>query len=265
MGKTDGIVGPDRNLGGLTSRGLGLTDTGNKAGIGGLAREFYHRIWKHYDTAEAWKWQKKSEYGGQGQGTPAIDGAQRTMWIFEPHVAEKVFEDLVKEYQIPVHHNEWLNRETGVKREGDRITSITMLSGLTFSGKMFIDATYEGDLMAAASVDYHVGREANSVYGETLNGVQAARSSHHQFNQKVDPYVKPGDPSSGLRPAINHPRPRPESVEILHTTAARLRSGRRKNGRAPPLHERVLAAEQIHTAHPAPWRSGLHLRHRLRG
>ena len=89
MGKSVIIVGPDKHLGGLTAGGLGWTDTGNKAVIGGLAREFYHRVWRHYDGADAWRWQKKSEYGNTGQVTPAIDGVQRTMWIFEPSVAER--------------------------------------------------------------------------------------------------------------------------------------------------------------------------------
>ena len=153
---------PDKHLGGLSSGGLGFTDTGNKAVIGGLSREFYHRIWKHYDQPDAWSWQKREEYGNKGQGTPAIDGAERTMWIFEPHVAEQVFEDLVREYRIPVDRDEWLDRAKGVTKTGGRITSITMLSGKTYSGRMFIDATYEGDLMAAAGVDYHVGREAQA-------------------------------------------------------------------------------------------------------
>ena len=119
LGKSVVIVGPDKHLGGLSSGGLGFTDTGNKAVIGGISREFYHRIWQHYDKPEAWKWQKREEYGNKGQGTPAIDGAQRTMWIFEPHVAERVFEDLVKEHQIPVDRNEWLDRGKGVE-EGRR-------------------------------------------------------------------------------------------------------------------------------------------------
>src|SRR5262245_15049878 len=90
MGKSVIIVSPDKHLGGLSSGGLGWTDSGNKGVIGGLAREFYHRVWKHYDQPEAWKWQQREEYGNKGQGTPAIDGAERTMWIFEPHVAEQV-------------------------------------------------------------------------------------------------------------------------------------------------------------------------------
>ena len=202
MGKTVVLVGPDRHLGGLTSGGLGWTDTGNKAVIGGLAREFYHRLWQHYDSDAAWRWQKKSAYGNTGQGTPAIDGAQRTMWIFEPHAAEKVYEDLVRENRIPVDRDEWLDRAKGVKKTGARLTAITMLSGKTYSGKMFLDATYEGDLMAAAGVEYHVGREANRVYGEEHNGVQTGVLHHsHHFDvlkEKISPYVVPGDPRSGI-------------------------------------------------------------------
>ena len=136
-----------------------------------------------------------------------MDGAQRTMWIFEPHVAERVFEDLVKEYAIPVVRDEWLDRANGVKKSGGRIASITTLSGRTYTGRMFIDATYEGDLMAAAGVEYHVGREANSVYGETWNGVQVGVLHHgHHFGVLTNPvsaYVVPGDPNSGVLPRIS--------------------------------------------------------------
>ena len=207
MGKSVVVVGPDVHLGGLSSGGLGFTDTGDKSAIGGLAREFYHRVWRHYDRDTAWRWQAKSEYGNKGQGTPAIDGAQRTMWIFEPHAAERIFEDLVREHEIPVHRGEWLDRARGVKKTGARIASITMLSGKTYAGKMFIDATYEGDLMAAAGVDYHVGREAKSVYGEEWNGVQTGVLHHrHHFGvlpEKISPYVTPGDPASGVLPRIS--------------------------------------------------------------
>ncbi len=207
LGKTVVIVGPDRHLGGLSSGGLGFTDTGNKAVIGGLAREFYHRVWRHYDRADAWRWQKREDYGNKGQGTPAIDGSNRTMWIFEPHVAEQVFEDFVKEFSIPVHRDEWLDRSRGVTTEGGRITAITMLSGRRYQGRMFIDATYEGDLMAAAGVSYHVGRESQATYGETWNGVQTGTLHHrHHFGvlkTPISPYVIPGDPASGVLPRIS--------------------------------------------------------------
>ena len=207
MGKSVVLVGPDKHLGGLSSGGLGYTDTGDKSVIGGLAREFYHRVWRHYDTDAAWRWQKKAEYGNQGQGTPAIDGAQRTMWIFEPHVAEQVFEDLVREHAIPVLRDEWLDRGKGVRKSGARLASIAMLSGRSFSGKMFVDATYEGDLLAAAGVSYHVGREANRTYGEEHNGVQTGVLHHrHHFGylpEKISPYWKPGDPASGVLPRVS--------------------------------------------------------------
>jgi hypothetical protein len=207
MGHSVIVVSPDKHLGGLSSGGLGFTDTGNKAVIGGLSRKFYHRVWQIYDNDAAWKWQKKAEYGDKGQGTPAIDGEQRTMWIFEPHVAEQVFEDFIKENAIEVVRDEWLDRARGVRKEGTRVRSITTLSGKTYAGQMFIDATYEGDLLAAAGVDFHIGREATSVYGEQWNGVQTGVLHHrHHFGvlgQAISPYWTPGDPKSGVIPLVS--------------------------------------------------------------
>jgi hypothetical protein len=207
MGKSVVVVGPDRHLGGLSSGGLGYTDTGNKAVIGGLARNFYHRVWIEYQKDSTWAWQRPEAFGNKGQGTVAMDKDERTMWIFEPSVAEKVFEDYVKEYGLTVLRDEWLDRAKGVRVENGRITQITMLSGKSFSGKMFIDATYEGDLLAAAGVSYHVGREANSVYGETWNGNQVGILHHgHHFGavkKPISAYKVPGDPSSGLLPRIS--------------------------------------------------------------
>ena len=203
-GKTVLVVSPDKHLGGLSSGGLGFTDTGNKSVIGGLAREFYHRVYLHYDTLDGWHWQKREEFGNKGQGTVAMDGTERTMWIFEPHVAEQVFEDFVKENNIKIYRDEWLDRgESGVQKSKGRITSFKTLSGKTFKGKMFIDATYEGDLMAAAGVKYHVGREANSVYNEEWNGIQAGVFQHrHYFAKNISPYKVEGDSSSGLLPYV---------------------------------------------------------------
>jgi hypothetical protein len=205
MQKSVIVVSPDAHIGGLTSGGLGWTDTGKKEVIGGIAREFYHRIWQHYQNDSAWRWQDQSEYGNRGQGTPAIDGDHRTMWIFEPHVAEKVFEDLVDEGDIQIFRDTWLDRSaTGIIMEGNTIQSFRALSGEVFRGKVFIDATYEGDLMGLAGVEYHVGREANSVYGEEWNGVQVGVLHHaHHMRSDIDPYLVPGDPSSGVLPRIS--------------------------------------------------------------
>lgn len=203
-GKSVIVVSPDKHLGGLTAGGLGYTDTGNKAVIGGLSRDFYHRVWQHYNHSSAWKWQKQSEYGNRGQGTVAMDGENRTMWIFEPHVAEAIFEEYVTENNINVLRDEWLNRDSGTLVTNGKIVSFATLSGKTFSGKIFIDATYEGDLMAAAGVSYHVGRESTSQYNEQWNGVQTGVFQHgHHFKSNISPYKIPGDPASGLLPRIS--------------------------------------------------------------
>lgn len=207
-GKTAIIVSPDKHLGGLTSGGLGYTDTGDKSTIGGLSREFYHRVWLHYNDSSAWVWQKHSEYGNKGQGTVAMDGENRTMWIFEPHVAEQVFEGFAAENKLTIYRDEWLDRENGVETEGGKIISFKTLSGKTFKGKMFIDATYEGDLMASAGVSYYVGRESMDTYGEKWNGVQTGVLHHqHWFRAKISPYKIPGDPSCSVLPGISTEAP----------------------------------------------------------
>ncbi len=195
MGKTAVIVCPEKHLGGLTSGGLGWTDSGNKNAIGGLSRDFYHRVWKHYQQPKSWKWQPQSEFGNRNQSPPGKAGEGSTMWVFEPHVAERIFETMIAEHEVPVRRDQWLDREPGkgVTLEDGRITRIKTVGGDTFRGKMFVDATYEGDLMAAAGVDFHVGREANSVYGETWNGIQVGVLHHHHwFDQPIDPYLSAG-------------------------------------------------------------------------
>jgi hypothetical protein len=207
MGKSVILVSPDKHLGGLSSGGLGWTDTGKKEVIGGLSREFYQRVYEKYQADSAWTWEDRSDFGNRGQGTPAIDGDLRTMWIFEPHVAEEVFDEWVEGLGIEIYRDEWLDREKGVTIQDKEITAIRTLSGKEFKGRMFIDATYEGDLMAAAGVSYHVGREANSVYDEEWNGIQT-NVFHHQhhfkaLDQPIDPYLIARDPSSGLIPKIS--------------------------------------------------------------
>ncbi len=202
-GKSVMVVSPDKHLGGLTAGGLGWTDTGKKEAIGGLSRDFYHRVWRHYDQEDAWDWQQKKDFGKRGLGTRGADG-NNTMWVFEPHVAEKIFEDYIVENNIKVYREEWLERKSGVKKIDGKIISFTTLSGKTFEGKMFIDATYEGDLMASAEVSYHVGRESSKTYDEKWNGVQTGVLHHqHWFWENISPYHIPGDPSSGLLPRIS--------------------------------------------------------------
>ena len=208
MGKSVVLIEPGQHIGGLTSGGLGWTDTGNKSVIGGIAHEFYGRIKKHYDDPSAWKYEKAAHHKFY---RPAED----TMWTFEPGVAEQTLRAMLGEQKVPIVLGERLERTPGkgVSRDAERITTLVMESGKTFGGKMFIDATYEGDLMAAAGVHFAVGREPNTKYGETLNGMQRAQNKHlHRFVVPVDPYVGPGDPKSGLLPGID-PGPYPADGE----------------------------------------------------
>ncbi len=200
-GKSVVIINPDEHIGGLTTGGLGQTDIGNKMVIGGISREFYQRIKKYYENPNHWKWEEKSDYSDGGQ-TRTLEG-EDAMWTFEPSAAMSVFRDFIDEYQIRIINNERLDLKNGVKKQNNKIISIQTESGKKFKGKMFIDATYEGDLMATSGVSYTFGREAVSEYGETLNGVQTKIAKHHQFDDGIDPYMEKGNPDSGLLPNIN--------------------------------------------------------------
>ena len=201
MGKTAVIAEFGNHVGGLTSGGLGATDIGNKAAIGGIAREFYHRIAQHYANSNAWRFEQREEYFAQRGGRSTVNdlnAADATMWTFEPHVAEDVFFQMLNEEKVGVYFQQ---RLASVLKEGGRIKEIAMENGKVYRARMFIDATYEGDLMAKAGVSYTVGREGNTKYNETLNGVRN-ETPKHQFTVAVDPYLKPGDPASGLLPFI---------------------------------------------------------------
>ncbi|MGQ7870429.1 FAD-dependent oxidoreductase [Sunxiuqinia sp. sy24] len=206
------IIEPTNRLGGLTTGGLGQTDIGNKQVIGGVAREFYRNIKAHYKDSANWVWQLRSEYKDGGQTRSGKE--EDAMWTFEPSAALKVYHKMIENLDITIIYNQKLNRVTGISKDSNTINSISMESGDTYFGKVFIDASYEGDLMAAAGVSYTVGRESNSQYGESLNGVQSNKfgttlqgtvsnnSVYHNFIEGVDPYIVKGDPSSGLLPFI---------------------------------------------------------------
>jgi hypothetical protein len=162
-----------KHLGGLSAGGLGMTDIGNKEAIGGLARQFYRDLGAHYGTPEC--------------------------WYFEPHAAEHLFQRYVTENEITVHYEERLQ---AVRKAENYISEIIMESGVCFRAKIFIDATYEGDLMAGAGISFHVGRESSATYGELYNGVNFSHRNHN-FKCFVDPYKAAGNPSSGLLEGIS--------------------------------------------------------------
>lgn len=167
------VVEPNVRIGGLTTGGLSFTDIGNKQVVKGVALQFYRRLGEHYGNLE--------------------------QWVFEPSVAHKILMDYLDHEKIDFITGYHI---CDAELDGTDITSIKVAGGeacadtLTFGAKWFIDASYEGDLMAKAGVSYRIGREDCSEYGETWNGVHMRHL--HQFPDGVDPYVIPGDPSSGL-------------------------------------------------------------------
>ncbi len=201
MRKSAIVIEPSARVGGLTTGGLGQTDIGNKHVIGGLSRNFYERIALHYADDAAWKWQTRDSYKSGGQSR-TVEG-ESTMWTFEPSAAVKVFRSWMKEVGLTLVLHERLDRENGICKVGNVIQSIRMESGRTIQGSMFLDATYEGDLMAAVGVQYTVGREPAHQYQESLNGVQTRMAKYHNFVDGVDPYVIKGDASSGFLPFID--------------------------------------------------------------
>lgn len=166
-GKSVELLEPGRHLGGMVTGGLGATDTGTRAAVGGYSREFFDRVHRYY----------LDKYG---QGSPQVKDCSGGFY-FEPHVASAVLAAMLKEAKLTPRLGQRLAKVT---KKGASIVSLTTVKGDTYRGKIFIDATYEGDLLAAAGVKSHVGREGRAVYGESLAGVQAF-SQMHQFSVAV--------------------------------------------------------------------------------
>ena len=169
LGKSVALVCVNNHVGGMTASGLGVTDKGNAASIGGLAAEFYSRV-------------------GQGYGST------NPVYYFEPHIAEQTFLQMLNSAGVALYTNLPL---AAVTMSNLVITQITMADGSVFRAKEFIDATYEGDLMASSGVSFTWGRESASTYGESQAGVFV-----NSVFYRCDPYVIPGNPASGLLPLI---------------------------------------------------------------
>lgn len=176
MGLKAVVVEFGRNIGGVGASGLSRTDFGNKNAIGGLSRAFYREMGRFYKSEEE-------------------DGA---VFYFEPSRAQQIYKEWVEESGIEIYYEQHLEK---VEKNAGKIISITMENGNTFRAPMFIDATYEGDLMAKAGVSYHVGRESNRTYKETVNGIYFG-SLHHTFKVWIDPFMIEGKPDSGLAPGM---------------------------------------------------------------
>ncbi len=172
MGKSVVLLEAGGHIGGMTTGGLSRTDAGRKHLLGGIAREAYRAFGKVYGKEEE--------------------------WLFEPHVAQAVFNQWLENAEIPLFRYQYLSN---VRKDGSRIKEIECESGLRLRAKVFLDTSYEGDLLARAGVRFVVGREGNNCYNELYNGSFIAL--HHQFDRPIDPYLIPGQPESGLLPGID--------------------------------------------------------------
>lgn len=208
MNKHVVLIEEGKHVGGMVSGGLGFTDYGQRGTVSGITREFYQMAYHYYNNPANWQYSSLKEYLTTKDGKYC--NGPGMFFGLEPHVAEKLFNDMLAESGVKVIYGERLDLKNGVQKQGNIIKSIQMESGRTFVAKEFIDATYEGDLMAKAGVSYTVGREPNSQYGEQWNGVQTDRIKLKVG--PVDPYVKPGDPSSGVLPNVTTELPPPDGT-----------------------------------------------------
>ncbi|MEY3394530.1 MAG: hypothetical protein RL346_766 [Verrucomicrobiota bacterium] len=201
MGKNVILVSQYGHLGGLTSSGLGWSDIGNDAILGGLSRDFYHAAYLHYQKPESWTLQKRESFPEMAQGTPAFNPKNELASVFEPKIAERIFDQMAKDAGVKIVRGR-LDLKNGVVMKGKRISKILLERGDLIEGDMFIDASYEGDLLPLAGVSFTIGREPNAKYGETANGITGV-AKKNQLPRGIDPYVVKGDAGSGLLPGVN--------------------------------------------------------------
>jgi len=223
LGKNVVMICTGRSIGGLTTSGLGATDINEREAVGGIAREFYSRIYDYYSNENTWNYttsrsyfeDENNRYFGNNKIKRVWGGKNdnmKIMWVFEPHVAQEIFREMLLEAGVKVIFNERLDLGKGVTKKGTVIQSILMESGRKIFGRVFIDATYEGDLMAKAGVSYFVGRESNKQYNESMNGIYYSGLLGMDFTDgnsdvSIDPFIIKGDSTSGLLPFIESEPP----------------------------------------------------------
>lgn len=201
LGKSVVLIAKDQHVGGLVTSGLTATDMNRNDMVGGLAREFYQKIYDYYLRPESWKNQNREEFfiKSRKRTYTGKNDERKMQWVYESKVAERIMLDMLKEAGVTLWQNERLKRKKGVKKNDLQISRITLESGRTVNARVFIDASYEGDLLAAAGVSYMVGREDNKTYNETLNGYRVNYEMGTNLSE-VSPYRKESNPTSGLLP-----------------------------------------------------------------
>ena len=189
------ILEPSHHVGGMVTGGLGQTDIGTWESIGGLSAEFYRRVGKHYENPESWKFETRDGFLADHRTRERLNGPM--WWYHEPSVATRIFKEMLEEVNLTVKTDQRLKTLT---KHDNWIQTLICENGQTYSGKVFIDATYEGDLMAMAGVSFHVGRESSDQYGEKFAGVLPLKySTRKQWDVDVDPYDDEGNLLYGIQ------------------------------------------------------------------
>ncbi len=201
MGKKVVLISKNNHVGGMATSGLTATDMSGPTLLGGIAKEFYQRIYTYYLDPKVWKNQDRESYmkSTEHDSWKGKNDNLKMQWVYENHVGEMVLKKMLKEANVEIMFNKPLDLQKRIIKKGAKITGIPLTNGSMIHAKVFIDASYEGDLLARAGVSYTYGREGNKKYGETLNGI---RYDSGQKIYPVDPYIKEGDPASGLLPFV---------------------------------------------------------------
>lgn len=204
MGKKTILLSKNNHVGGLVTAGLTATDMNRNDIIGGITREFYQKIYDYYLNPEVWKNQDRESFmiSTLRRTYKGKNDERKMQWVYESYVAENIMKEMLADAGVEVFYNHRLDLNQNVEKVGNKIKSIKLDNGKTIYSKVFIDASYEGDLMAKSGISYIVGREANRQYGETLNGIKINYNEGKDLSM-IDPYVKKGKPSSGLLPYIS--------------------------------------------------------------
>lgn len=205
LGKSVVLLSTTTHLGGVATSGLTATDMNRSTVIGGIAREFYGLVYDHYLQPSAWRGDDRADYFERSKKRTYTgkNDALHMQWVYESHVAEKILAAMLHQAGVTVVRSRLLAETPGAVELADgRIVALRTTSGERYPGLVFIDATYEGDLMARAGVSHTIGREANATYGETMNGIRPAGLVGTP-QRSIDPWIRPGDPASGLLPFID--------------------------------------------------------------
>ena len=203
MGKKVVLISKNNHVGGLVTSGLTATDMNRNDLIGGITKEFYNKIYEYYLKPEVWRNQDRESFmiSTLKRTYKGKNDERRIQWVYESSVAEKIMMDMLQKAGVEILFNHRLDLSKHVQKESNTIKSILLENGKEICAKMFIDASYEGDLLALAGISYCLGREANLQYGETYNGIRINYDQGKDLS-KISPYLKEGNSKSGVLPYI---------------------------------------------------------------